>query len=290
MSTEPLGQRFSFVYTVRGRPAADSKKARFRIAKLAHELCPEPKFSRNGRTFDFAKAAKNHLENELGLIFDTWFNGVRYTSWQQFFDKITLEEFLDSITILAGHLGGTGRSAEYLRGVTRILEQENLAYRIDSKGGVHPLIDAAFSGVQQLAVGGLEGLRYSATAALVSSIDGALLSSPPDYKDAIRCTFGACENLFKLMYNVPRLDARTAGDKIGQDQQRLYSGRKALSGASAKMVESFKGWIDAAHFYRHEEGVEEPQQPSEEVAILMISQGLGYVRWLAMLDKLRAGS
>jgi hypothetical protein len=287
MSDAPEGQRFSLTYIARGKPTADSKKARIRIAKLAHELCPRPTFARQGMTFDFAKAAKEHLENELGVYFDTWVNGVRYSSWEQFFEKIALEEFLDSITILADHLKGGARSQKFVDGVSRILAEENVAFRVDSKGGVHPLIDSAFSSTHHLAIGGLDGARYSATAALVVSIDGALLVSPPDYRAAIRHAFGACENLFKLMYGTPRLDSRTAGEKIGQDQQRLYSGRKALSGASAKTLESFKDWIDAAHFYRHEEGVEEPQQPSEEIAVMMISQGLGYVRWLATLDKLK---
>ncbi|WP_291733746.1 hypothetical protein [Leisingera sp. F5] len=85
------------------------------------------------------------------------------------------------------------------------------------------------------------------------------------------------------------MDARTAGDKIGKDQQALYAAHPTLQSVSAKTLEGFKDWINAAHFYRHEQGVEEPNQPAEEVAVLLISQGLSYTRWLAQLDRKTLG-
>lgn len=55
--------------------------------------------------------------------------------------------------------------------------------------------------------------------------------------------------------------------------------------ASAKALEGFKDWIEAAHHYRHEQGVETPSQPAEEIGVMPISHGVGYVRWLAQLDR-----
>jgi len=43
-------------------------------------------------------------------------------------------------------------------------------------------------------------------------------------------------------------------------------------------------WIEAAHFYRHEPGMEEPAQPPLELAIELVSVGAAFIRRLAGLD------
>jgi len=40
-------------------------------------------------------------------------------------------------------------------------------------------------------------------------------------------------------------------------------------------------------FYRHEEGSEERNQPAEELAIVLVAEGLSFVRWLAAMDRRR---
>ncbi len=50
------------------------------------------------------------------------------------------------------------------------------------------------------------------------------------------------------------------------------------------MLTSFKDWVDAAHFYRHEEGAEEVAQPPLQLAIYIVSSGTTHLRWLAELD------
>jgi len=50
------------------------------------------------------------------------------------------------------------------------------------------------------------------------------------------------------------------------------------------MLASFKDWVDAAHFYRHEEGSEEPAQPPLQLAIYIVATGTAHLRWLAVLD------
>jgi hypothetical protein len=45
------------------------------------------------------------------------------------------------------------------------------------------------------------------------------------------------------------------------------------------------GCIDACHNYRHEEGVEEPSQPSIDLAVSLISTGSAQLRWLISLDQ-----
>jgi hypothetical protein len=196
---------------------------------------------------------------------------------------------LDTITVVAATLySDYNKNVNrnwFVQEARRILKEENLAYSIDEAGGVHPLVDSTFSVAMDSAITGLNEPRFAASAECINRIDGCLLQTPEDFIGAIRAVFGACENTFKLMYGVPRLDSKSAGERIGSEQQSLYKDHPNLQAASAKALEGFKQWINAAHFYRHEQGLEEPKQPAPELAILLISQGLGFVRWLAVLDR-----
>lgn len=294
MSEQTIGKRFSHVHLVRGEPERDSKKARFRLAKLVERSCPASRLSRHSSSFDYNKHAQEQIESELGIKFGTWAaSGQLVRSWEWYFNKISATEMLDTITVVAGSLYSKYRNDDrresFISEAQRILKEENLAYKIDQLGGVHPLIDGAFTAVVDAALSGLNDARYTASAECVERIDGYLLQSPQDFIGAIRAVFGACENTFKLMYNVPRLDAKTAGERIGPDQQSHYKDHPTLQAASAKTLETFKQWVNAAHFYRHEQGVKEPNQPTEELAILLISQGLSFVRWLTALDRKASG-
>lgn len=290
MSGKVIGKRFSLVYLVRREPEKDSKKARFRLAKLAERSCPPARSGRHGTSFDYDKHAQESIESELGIQFATRSTaGTLIRSWEWYFNKVSVTEMLDTITVVAASLQDeyvqNDRPGTFLAEARRILKEENLAYEIDQSGGVHPLVDATFSASMESAISGMENPRYAASAGCLDRIDGYLLQDPQDFIGAIRAVFGACENTFKLMYGVPRLDSKTAGERIGGDQQRLYKEQPTLQSASAKTLEAFKQWVNAAHFYRHEQGVEESNQPTPEVAILLISQGLSFVRWLTALDQ-----
>ena len=290
MPEQVTGRRFSHIYINAGVPVKDSEKARFRLSKLAEDTFPHSKYNGRSHTPNFKSGAVQRIERELGIKFASKSTqGTFYEVWEWFFRRIPITEMLDTITVLVDELNSSyGRKVEdFILSARRIFKEENLAYEIDDEGGVHPLIDGAFSANKQASIMALSEPRYKATATCVEAIDGFLLEEPPDYKGAIRAIFGANENLFKLIYNLPRLDGRGAGDKIGKDQQALYDSHPVLQAVGVKTLDAFKSWINAAHFYRHEEGVEEPNQPSEEVAILLISQGLSYVRWLAQIDRLK---
>ncbi len=285
------GKRYSQQYVARGAPEPDSKKARFRLAGLCEDVLAP--FDRRVRSFDntdYDKRAQKLVERKLGIRFATAIGGQLFYSWQLYFERVAVLEMLDTITVVTSVLHQRfpdgDRPTWFVREARRIFTEENLAYEIDDLGGVHPLIDAEFTRQMAATIAGLDAPRYEASAASIAKIDDQLLQDPPDYIGAIRAVFGACENTFKLMYDVPRLDTRAAENHIGRDQQRLYEGHPTAQSASAQFLKGFKGWIDAAHWYRHEPGVETPNQPPAELAIQLISQGLGHVRWLVALDRL----
>ena len=153
----------------------------------------------------------------------------------------------------------------------RVFQEENLAYEIDDSGSVRPLIDSAFHTERQSTIKSLNHPRYEISAAKVEEVDRYLLESPSDYIMAIRSVFGARENLFKLTYEKPKLDAKAARDNLSIDCQSLYSAHPVLLRANAKSLAGFMDWIDSAHFFRYEQGSETSCQPAEEYGIVMIS-------------------
>lgn len=289
MSEPETGKRYSHLYINRGEPAKDSPKARYRLGLLAEAEFPEATTSQKQRGYDFKKKLTDLIQQEVGVQFRTTQGGYTYQSWTLFFKKISLLELLDTITVIISPHYSNKFSDEKLHRfrdeAKRIFHEENLAFTIDDQGGVHPLVDTAFTQTTNAAIASLAGSRYKATLQRIEEIDGHLLQEPPNYVAAIRSIFGACENLFKLMYGGSRLDAKSVAAKLAAAQQRLYEGHPTMLASSAKLLNGFKEWIDAAHFYRHEEGRTEPGQPESELALLLISEGLSYVRWLAIIDQ-----
>ncbi|MGJ8546703.1 MAG: hypothetical protein ACSHWZ_14755 [Sulfitobacter sp.] len=289
MSKRIIGRRFSHVHITRGEPLKDGKKARFRAAQLTDEHFKSA--TRNNA--EYKKPAIKKLEKELGMKFGTRStSGHSFQSFEWFFDRITILEFLDALTILVilrNARYSTGGNT-YLAELRRIFLEENLAYEFDDEGGVHPLVDGVFTANTNSAIAALEGERYAGTLALIDSIDEHLIQNPCNYVGAIRAVFGANENLFKLMFGTNQLNARFAADHIGPIQQRLYNGHPLQLGSNSKMLAGFKQWIDAAHFYRHEQGAVSPTQPSEEFSVLFVSQGLSFIRWLAQIDRVETAA
>jgi hypothetical protein len=108
--------------------------------------------------------------------------------------------------------------------------------------------------------------------------------APPNTKGAVRHVFFAIEGLFKLMFpDEPRLTAKAA-DLLRPVLQKQTSENKTALQVSMKLLESFKDWIDAAHFYRHEQGEEDVVQPPLTLAVHLMSLGAANLRWLAELD------
>ncbi|MCF7779322.1 hypothetical protein GLP59_17080 [Sulfitobacter sp. M220] len=288
MAQVEQGMRFSHLYMSVGSPIKDSTKTRYRIAKLLEAEFPSQSLAQKRRHApDHAKNAQDLLENEVGRQFRSNIGGRMYPSWAAYTQRVTVPEFLDTVTVIVGYLRSCEAKNEtnFVKQAQRIFKEENMAYEVDDLGGIHPLVDAAFGTAKLSAIAALSSDRYSGTAELVEAIDPCLLKDPVDYIGAIRAVFGANENLFKLMFGVQQLKADYAAKYIGAKQQAMYEGHPNLKAASSKVLEGFKDWINAAHFYRHEQGEEMSIQPSEEFAILVVHQGLAYVRWLAQIDQ-----
>ena len=168
----------------------------------------------------------------------------------------------------------------------RIFEQENVSYRVDKQGGVHFLHDEEFVHTLHATIAGLSDPRYANSLDRFESGISAINGATPDGKTGIRNVFEATEGLFRLMFSrAPRLTA----DQVGVLEpilQRRYAKDGTAAGASAKILASFKDWIEACHFYRHEPGKpDEIAQPPLEIAIHLMSLGAAFIRLLIEADE-----
>ena len=113
-----------------------------------------------------------------------------------------------------------------------------------------------------------------------------MLADPLDGKAAIRNTFDAIENLYKQMFpKVPQMNKINLQKHLKPVMERLFPGEKNKNArrSSLKLLEALTDWVDGVHEYRHAPGAPEPLQPPEALTILVVSQGLAYLRWLAEL-------
>jgi hypothetical protein len=277
----PIGQRFSHVYIKRGEPAQDSPRMRRRIAALVG-------------TFHYLKGLHLDVPQELGV--DPPSITMHSVNWAAFFRDCALQDVLDFVTVGYRYIDAqaqTGRRVDepldrWCREVQRIFEEEKVHYRVDERGGVHFRYDAEFEHNRAATITALQGARHRNALNEFEGAMGALAKAPPDGKEAIRGTFRAAEGLFRLMFpNSPRLTAQEAQQRLEPLLQRAHATDNIAMGAASKLLNAFKDWIDAAHFYRHEAGREEPTQPPLTLGVHMVSVGATFLRWLAELDAIQ---
>jgi hypothetical protein len=235
-----------------------------------------------------ARDVSEYAEQELGIA-TPWSTNL---GWKTILERWALQDVLDLITVVARYLANadrqqrfnSNRAREWIDGVSRIFAEENVHYAVDARGGVHFSFDAEFSHNQSATIAALNEQRYRNTSDLFETAMADLSSAPPNGKGAIRHVFYAIEGLFKLMFpSEPRLTNKGL-DVLKPLLQKHYAADKTALQASMKMLESFKDWVDSAHFYRHEQGDEEVAQPPLSVAVHLTSVGAANLRWLAEID------
>jgi hypothetical protein len=277
----PKGQRFTQVYSERGKPTQDSARMRRRLASTIDDI--------QAFSSDQSERLSQRAEKELGI-------GAPWTSakpWRHFLELWDLKDVLDLVTI------GYRLAVEYDRGhqytsrenyaqiwlseVRRIFQEENVHYTVDASGGVHFQFDEQFAKDRTATIASLKAERYANARHAFDGAMEAFSKAPPNSKNAVRGVFSAAENVFKLITSKDRLGAKEADD-LGPIIDKLYAADGTARHSARKMLASLKDWVDAAHFYRHEPGTEDVTQPPLPLAVYVVSTGASHLRWLAELD------
>jgi hypothetical protein len=268
MNDRPIGKRFSLVYLDRSKPKQDSRKARRRIAEFIRM-----------KTLTFVSTVRAEMGLDVRVI-------GRDVDWYGALESWELSEVLDVVTLVYENLGSKGQNAQqWVETARRIFDEENLPYTVDDQGGVHFKMDAEFVANVEATVSGLASPRYANVRKEFETAQRAMVQAKPDGKQAIRSTFTAIEGLYKLICSdSAKLDAKDAGRKLEPIIQRVYANDPTARRASAKLLAGFADWVDGAHFYRHEQGSEDPAQPPIELAVEFMALGATYLRWLIVLD------
>jgi hypothetical protein len=114
------------------------------------------------------------------------------------------------------------------------------------------------------------------------------LGEPRDTRAAVWGVFDAVETVFKLIFSkATRLGASEVKSMLRP--LALSSLVGAERNATGQILNSLEDWVNACHQYRHAQGVEEREPPSEALALLMVSNGAAYLRWLVGFDQRQAG-
>lgn len=276
----PQGQRFSHVYLQRPDQLEDSERMRRRLGAAMHNLADH----------EWVQS----IFDELGII---PVNFYRPEDYMRFYQKLDLVDALDSVTIVfrcakreydaASHYerySASRKLDEILQNVRRIFAEERVRYTVDNAGGVHLAVDQQFEVAKAATVQGMGDPRYAEALRRLEDGYRVLDHVPPDGRAAVRGIFDSAENLFKQTFRADRLVAHLIDDKLKPAVAALGWNAEAQLAAEA-MVDAFKDWVKACHKYRHQAGNPDPHQPPLDLAILMVTQGTGFVRWLVTIDK-----
>lgn len=260
------GVRFSLNYLSRGEPTRDSMRMRRRLLSAA--------------TDHTSGELASKIQAELGVTVPH--TGTGYF-WSQYYETCELRDLLDTVTIIAVDLAQYSLTRDkWVAKIARIFREENVGYRVDTRGGVHFAVDDEFERNWASSIGALASSKFSAAREHFEAAHKALDAHPIRTREAIRQTFEGVETVFRLL--LP--DAKLLGSSEVEKRLRpmvldRYEGN--ARNAASKQVGALKEWVEGAHPYRHGQGVEETDNPPLDVAVLMVSAGAGFVRWLAQL-------
>ncbi|MGH8515260.1 MAG: hypothetical protein ACREV8_15230 [Gammaproteobacteria bacterium] len=268
------GEQFSRSHVHPGGPGQDSTRARYRVGAL---------FGETGINSQVGQLA-SYLGRELGVPVPG--EGRRASNWHAFIRECPTSEFLDTITVVYRYLfwhAGEESANRWRDGVRRVFVEEHLAYEIDDIGGVHPRVDREFQENLTSAVAGLQSENHRGVRELVESASKYLHATPPNHRQALQLMLSAAETLFGQMFPHVRLSAEEIERRLRPVVQRAYDGDEPAQRAAGEMLTALKAWVEASHEYSRRPGDVDPVDPPADIAILAISQGASFLRWLARL-------
>jgi hypothetical protein len=234
-----------------------------------------------------ARELSQLLERELGVEVNLYHANYLLG----FCARCAIRDLLDIVTLFTYFKRHANTAPQWLTEARRIFSEERLAYEVDDEGIVHPAVDKEFQRNRQATVSGLQMPRYANSLAAFTRISDELACQPPNGKDAWRAVFAAVEGLFRLMFSsATQLNAGAVETNLAPVVQKLYGSDAVALRAANKQLASFKDWVDASHNYRHEPGSEEPVQPPIDLAVLAISNGTSFLRWLIALDQMTSNN
>ena len=139
--TPRYGEYFSRSYLWAEKPLSDDPRARHRMAAYLQEYYSDEAYEIGG-----------YIEKELGIKCRSIGSARYYIHWESFLSKLDIRDFLDvmtatirfkpKLTVYKDRMSIVHNLLEFAK---RVFSEQNLAYKIDEKGGLRPAIDLSFS-------------------------------------------------------------------------------------------------------------------------------------------------
>ena len=266
------GQKFSQVYIEKGVALPDSARMRNRLSAVSFDYT-------GNHSFKLAKLIMRETGAKMPYFAQSY-------SFAKFFETCELRDLLDSITLIFKWHGGSPIAKKWKLFVERVFKEENVGYRLDDKCGVHYFVDEEFEHSRAITVANL-----SSQPAVLEAFEKAhsfLDQDPPDTASAIRAMFEALEILYKHIVDAEgkeRLNGFGVNKNLKPLLQKAFTENLTAATAVDHMMDGLCDWIDAGHMYRHGQKVKESSPPPLSYAVMFISQGAGFLRFLLPLAK-----
>lgn len=283
-SPVPEGEFYSKLYVQHGVPQSDSERLRKRIAAK----------------FDAIHGGLNCTELAEQLRTETGFDKVelRYAAnFSHFFKSVHIHDVFTAITLIwraatkadryrAYDTPPGGWARDWHSFVERAFAEENVQYRVDSKCGIHPRIDDEFERSRVSVIACLESARYAAVRHAVEESFDYLGAMPMDGKAAARSMFEAAEALTKTVTGAGgSLDEGFVNKELRPLCDHIFESDAQLKMMTGRLLSSFAKWVDAVQPYRHGHERDQPLTLPPDVAVLVVSEGAGFLRWLVSIDQ-----
>jgi hypothetical protein len=267
MSDAKEGELFRTNYLRSPVKLADSKRARRRLSKLFEDSMA------NG--VDFANAVRR----QLGIDYPITTYGYDH---EGFWVHSEVGDFLSGITLWSRIVRHHKPALDAAR---RILDEEDLHYRIDDKGGVHYFVDELFAYTVESTLAGLGDARFTAAR---HALEGGLKSLGPTHqsgKGLIRGVFEAVETTFLVIVGPD------AGDRLNKQAVERYLKPILITHFAtvpdaedkvSRLLDGFNAWVKEAHPFRHGTATgEEVHEAPLDLAVLSANTGMGFIRFLS---------
>lgn len=288
MSNKNVGNRFSQIYKHDSKLYDASSRFRVRFFTYARKV------------FDNYSIAEK-IQEIIGVKIN--FYGTHYDI-ENFINSAPIKDILDLVTICYELLKDmknirNNYNPEIRHNRDKILQEklisfvnqcfleENLCYLADETGVVHFNPDEEFHCLKNTTLQGLQEKRYISVVHEFKKVYKSLDSGHT--KDAIGNLFKSIETLFRLLCkndDIKNLSSSAIAKHLPKIAEKAYQAedKTTLSVVNQK-IDEFKKWTDSAQPYRHGQATEAIDEPPLSLAILIISTGVSFLRWLAWLDQ-----
>lgn len=288
-----VGELFARQYVERGAALQDNPFFRNRLDA----------FLQSNHYKDYADLAA-YLRQESGLVVETFYSDTYknvYYKFTDFFSNTKIELILSAVTLIwrflrkysqalttrnsASPFTYTYPSADAWHAfVARAMREENMAYTLDEKCGVHFFVDEEFERNRVTALSCLTSARYEAVRAAFEQAHSYLDAQPADTKASVRSAFEALEILGRLMDT----QSKNLNKWMVENKLKPTAMAKAQDATEALVVDKlFDGLalaVDGLHNYRHGQGSQQPIAPSLSVAVYVLSLVAAALRWLVAIE------